>query len=111
MEVHIGKYGFETIYQYRQWFKAILEGQEHVPLDIAPDIRASLVHHRDVRERTLIFDISGALGTSREVIMTKKGKEEEKDGLGEGLQDMLQGLFGDILPSKEQMQAGDEEDA
>ena len=38
-------------------------------------------------------------------------EEVEEEGLERELQDMLEDFFGDILPSKEQMHAGDDEDA
>ena len=41
----------------------------------------------------------------------EKRKEKEEKGLKEGLQDKLQDFFGDILPSKEHMHGGDDEDA
>ena len=55
-----------------------MKGQEHVPLDITPDIRASSIHHREVRRRTLILLTSGAPGTSREVTNIEEA-EEDKD--------------------------------
>ena len=97
--MHVAKYGAKDIEKYKIWFEAKSKDQQHVPLDIMPNMHASSIHHMEVKHITCNIDTSG-VGTSREATMIEQ-EEVEEEGLGKGLQDMLEDFFGGILPSEE----------
>ena len=101
-EEHVRKYGAEDITQYRAWFDAQVQGQTHASagLDMTPDPRAASMHHKEARRQAVAGQASTPADPATVIEMDTEDVEEAPD-FEEGIEDMLNDFFCDVLPNED----------